>query len=62
MVGFQRPTGARPGEVCTRGTEVRQVFGLEAAQVALGHSNAPITEVYAERNMNLAARVAREVG
>jgi integrase len=43
-------------------TEVRRRFGLEAAQVALGHSQAQITEVYAERDLTLAVRVAREIG
>jgi integrase len=31
-------------------TEVRRRFGLEAAQVALGHSKADVTQVYAERD------------
>jgi integrase len=44
------------------GTEVRRRFGLEAAQVALGHSRADVTQVYAERDLALAERVAREVG
>jgi integrase len=44
------------------GTSVRQRFGLEAAQVVLGHAHAAITEVYAERDLLLAERVAREVG
>jgi integrase len=43
-------------------TEIRQKCGLEAAQVALGHSNAQITQVYAERDLSLARRVAAEVG
>ncbi len=43
-------------------TEFRRRFGLEAAQVALGHSNADITQVYAERDFALAARVMGEVG
>jgi site-specific recombinase XerC len=43
-------------------TEVRRRFGLEAAQVILGHSQANITQVYAERDYTLAARVAKEVG
>jgi integrase len=43
-------------------TEVRKRFGLEAAQVALGHSKADVTQVYAERNKSLAARVAAEMG
>lgn len=43
-------------------TEVRKRFGLEAAQVALGHSQAQVTEVYAERDLTLAAKVAAEIG
>jgi integrase len=43
-------------------TEVRRRFGLEAAQVALGHSKADITQVYAERDLTLAVRVAAEIG
>jgi integrase len=46
----------------THATEVRRRFGLEAAQVALGHSQAQITEVYAERDLALAANVARQIG
>lgn len=43
-------------------TEIRQKFGLEAAQVALGHSRADVTQLYAEKNQELAALVARQVG
>jgi integrase len=43
-------------------TEVRRRFGLEAAQVALGHSEAKVTEVYAERDLTLAATVAKQIG
>ena len=46
----------------TRATEVRRQFGVEGAQVALGHSRADVTEIYAERNFDLAARIAREIG
>jgi integrase len=46
----------------THATEVRRRFGLEAAQVTLGHSQAAITEVYAERDLSLAVKVASEVG
>lgn len=46
----------------TAATEIRSKFGLEGAQVALGHSNANITQVYAERNYKLAEEVAKEVG
>jgi integrase len=43
-------------------TEVRVRFGLEAAQVVLGHSRADVSQVYAERNEGLAAEVAGQVG
>jgi integrase len=43
-------------------TEVRSRFGLEAAQVALGHSEANVTQIYAQRDFALAARVMQEVG
>ncbi|MDB5314015.1 MAG: site-specific tyrosine recombinase XerD [Gemmataceae bacterium] len=43
-------------------TEVRRRFGLEAAQVALGHERADVTQVYAERNAGLAEKVAAEIG
>jgi integrase len=43
-------------------TEIRRLYGLEAAQVALGHAHANVTERYAERDHSLAARVAKEVG
>ena len=46
----------------SRGTEVRRKYGLDAAQVALGHARADVTEVYAEKNMELAVKVAREMG
>ena len=43
-------------------TSVRSQFGLEAAQVILGHANAVVTQVYAERDFNLAERVVAQVG
>jgi integrase len=46
----------------TFATEVRKSFGLEAVQVCLGHSQAAVTEIYAERDFAKAARVAREIG
>lgn len=46
----------------TRGTEVRKEYSLEGAQVALGHTSAKITEVYAERDHALARRIASETG
>src|SRR5262249_46857189 len=46
----------------SRGTEVRKQFGLEEAQVILGHANAKVTEVYAMSNAELAAKVAMASG
>lgn len=43
-------------------TEIRKRFGLEAAQVTLGHASADITQVYAERDLAKAIEVMREVG
>ena len=43
-------------------TEIRKKFGLEAAQVALGHSTADITQVYAERDRGKGIEVARQIG
>jgi integrase len=43
-------------------TEIRRRFGLEAAQVVLGHSRADVTQVYAERDNGLAAKIMGEVG
>jgi integrase len=43
-------------------TAIRQRFGLEAAQVVLGHSRADVTQVYAARDQGLAARIMGEVG
>jgi integrase len=46
----------------SRATDIRRQYGLEAAQVTLGHSRMNVTEIYAEKNHELAVRVAREVG
>jgi site-specific recombinase XerC len=43
-------------------TTVRATFGLEVAQVMLGHAKANVTEVYAERDFAKAAEVARKIG
>ncbi len=44
------------------GTRMRQKFGIEGAQLILGHARADVTEVYAERDMVRAAAIAFEVG
>lgn len=46
----------------TIATDIRRRFGLEAAQTVLGHSNAAVTQIYAERDMTLASSVVKEVG
>jgi integrase len=46
----------------SKGTEVRGRFGLEAAQVTLGHSKADVTQVYAERDVALGLKVAKLMG
>jgi integrase len=46
----------------TFATEARRLFGLEGAQVVLGHTKADITQVYAERDSALAVKVVSEIG
>jgi site-specific recombinase XerD len=43
-------------------TRIRRQFGLEAAQVILGHSNMNTTEIYAEKNVDAAVKIARDCG
>ena len=43
-------------------TSIRKEFGLEAAQVILGHSELGVTQVYAERDVAKAIAVAKQVG
>ncbi len=43
-------------------TAIRARFGLEAAQVVLGHAKADTTEIYAEKDAGLAMRIAAEAG
>lgn len=45
-----------------RGTDIRKQYGLEAAQVVLGHVQADTTQIYAERDLELAIKIARELG
>lgn len=46
----------------THATEVRRLFGLEGAQVSLGHAQANITELYAEKDLALLLEIARRLG
>lgn len=43
-------------------TAIRKTYGIEAAQVTLGHAGANITQVYAERDASLGRKVAAEIG
>lgn len=43
-------------------TEIRKRFGLEAAQVTLGHATADVTQQYAERDLEKAAVVMAAIG
>ncbi len=44
------------------GTAIRKQYGLEAAQVTLGHATADVTQVYAERDLTLATEIMRKIG
>jgi integrase len=46
----------------SRATIIRERYGIEAAQVVLGHSDPKTTEIYAERDFEMAARIMREIG
>lgn len=43
-------------------TLIRERYGVEAASVVLGHSDPRVTEIYAERDFAMAARVMKEIG
>lgn len=43
-------------------TAIRKTYGVEVASVMLGHSSVAMTELYAEKNRDLAQRVASEIG
>ena len=46
----------------TYATRVRKEFGLEEAQILLGHTKADVTQIYAERDLGKAAAVAAKIG
>jgi hypothetical protein len=46
----------------SRATEVTRQYGLEAAQVILGHAKADVTQVCAERDTALAVEVSKRMG
>jgi integrase len=43
-------------------TRLRKEFGIEAAQIVLGHSNPLTTLIYAERDFGMAAEVMQKIG
>jgi site-specific recombinase XerD len=43
-------------------TEIRATHGLEASQVLLGHAKADTTEIYAQKNLDLARKIAAQIG
>jgi integrase len=45
-----------------RATEIRRRYGLEGAQVALGHAKMNVTQLYAERDEGLAEQIMLEMG
>lgn len=46
----------------TAATRLRKEYGLEAAQVILGHATLTVTQVYAEKNIEAARKIMAEVG
>jgi integrase len=46
----------------TAATEIRRQFGIEGAQHVLGHATLNITEIYAEKNADVARRIAAAIG
>lgn len=46
----------------TRATAIRERYGIEAAQTVLGHSDPRTTEIYAERDFAMAAKIMEEIG
>ena len=46
----------------SRATLLRKLYGIEAARLVLGHADAGITLVYAERDFDAAAKIMREIG
>jgi len=46
----------------SRATELRKAFGLDGAGAILGHARLETTQIYAERNRELATRIAAQTG
>jgi integrase len=46
----------------SRATVIREQYGMEAAQAVLGHNDPRITQIYAQKNFDLAARIMQQIG
>lgn len=46
----------------TAATVIRAKYGIEAAQLILGHARADVTQVYAERDLARARTIMAEIG
>lgn len=44
------------------GTEIRRKHGLEAARLILGHRSMATTEIYAEKELDMAIQIVKEMG
>jgi integrase len=45
----------------TRGTEIRERHGIDAAQIILGHSSPDVTKIYAEATLKKAKEIMRKM-
>ena len=43
-------------------TAIRKRYGIESARILLGHADAGVTEIYAQRDHDAAQRIAQEIG
>lgn len=63
LVAWQKENRWAPNQLRhAAATRIRARFGLEAAQIALGHSSADVTQIYAERDLARGIDVARSAG
>ncbi len=46
----------------TAATLLRAKYGVEAAKVILGHTRVETTQIYAERDLNKAQEIMKEIG
>jgi integrase len=52
-----------PGQLRhSAGTDIRRLYGAEAAQLVLGHRNLSTTEIYAEKNREQYKQIMKEIG